>query len=294
MTGFRHATGKPRREEFFSACTAFLFLFITFAPVTKKNTDRIMAKMRHAVFMLLAFLLSSCMGENGDIYTYGSQAGVVRLTPDKVISLRSGKQITSSEFQDQPVEDGDCCLVDYKVNYSSSENKDAALYKVDILNFLPVKSWPLNGTPDTAAHRRDESYLTVSIKRGVYVDGYFFLYPEYKRYYHTQTDSFSISYDPHAEPVFDEATRRSCLLLYLRSTSSYDANDSVFTTSKAIPQAFHIQEFVDNAVKKGYVSGDSLNFRMAYPEYFSEENGTYSWKYSDIYTILMGKYPDDL
>ena len=103
-----------------------------------------MIKIRYAVFTLLALMLLSCMGESGDVYIYGSQAGVVRLTPEKVISLRSGVQVTSSEFQNQQVEDGDCCLVDYKVNFSASENKDANLYQVDILNYLPVKSWPLN------------------------------------------------------------------------------------------------------------------------------------------------------
>lgn len=253
-----------------------------------------MIKIRYAVFTLLALTLLSCMGESGDVYIYGSQAGVVRLTPEKVISLRSGVQVTSSEFQNQQVEDGDCCLVDYKVNFSVSENKDANLYQVDILNYLPVKSWPLNSTPDTLAVRWDESYLDISIESGIYVDGYFFLYPEYKKYYQTQKDSFSISYDPLQEPVWDEITGQRCLQLYLRSTSSYQTGDTVFTTSTVVPQAFHIQEFIDNAIQKGYVSGDSLNFRLVYPEYFSDESAVYSWKYSDIYTILMDKYPDNL
>lgn len=253
-----------------------------------------MNKMRYVTFVLYAILLLSCMGESGDIYTYGSQAGVVRLTPDKVISLRSGIQITSSEFQNQAVEEGDCCLVDYKVNFSSSENENTSLYHVDILNYLPVKSWPLNDTPDTTEIRSDESYPTVSIERGIYVDGYFFLYPGYKKYYYTQTDSFSISYDPLEEPILDRVTGLHYLQLYLRSTSNYEANDTVFTTSTVVPQAFHIQDFIDNAVQRGYISGDSLNFRLVYPEYFLEESETYSWKYSDIYTILMDKYPDSL
>lgn len=253
-----------------------------------------MIKIRYAICWLLAFTLLSCMGESGEVYTYGSQVGVVRLTPEKVVQLRSGIQITSSDFQNQAVEDGDCCLVDYQVNFSSSDNKNTNLYQVDILNYLPVNSWPLNSKPDTSEIRLDESYLDVSIKSGIYVDGYFFLYPEYKKYYHTQIDSFSVSYDPLQEPVWDEITGHRCLQLYLRSTSSYQAGDTVFTTSTVVPQAFHIQEFIDNAVQRGYVSGDSLNFRLVYPEYFSAESAIYSWKYSDIYTILLDKYPDNL
>lgn len=253
-----------------------------------------MIKIGYMVSLFSALALLSCMGESGEVYTYGSQAGVVRLTPEKVIRLRSGVQITSSDFQNQAVEDGDCCLVDYQVNFSSTENKDSDFYQVDILNYLPVKSWPLNNEPDTSVVRWDESYLDVSIESGIYVDGYFFLYPKYKKYYHTQKDSFSISYDPQQEPVLDEITGLHCLQLYLRSTSSYQADDTVFTSSDVIPQAFHIQEFINNAVEKGYVSGDSLNFRLVYPEYFSEESAVYSWKYSDIYTILLDKYPDNL
>lgn len=247
-----------------------------------------MVKIKYVLIILSSILLYSCMGESGDVYTYGSQAGVVKQASKMLIQTYSGDKITSDDLQNMSVGEGDCCLVDYKINFTSSENKDADIYDVDILNYQPVKSWDLLDSPDTLEFRQNETFWSFSPQRSTYVDGYLFIYPKFRLHYQSQEDNFSVSYSPDQKPTFDMASKRKYLDLYIRSTATVDPSDSIATSSFIVPQAFNIQKLVDHAVQKGYVSGDSLNLRFVYPAAILEGD-KYSWTTSEIYTILLVK-----
>lgn len=248
-------------------------------------------KQQIFVFAAIMYLFSSCMGESGDWDTYGSQVGVVHQLPEKVIQLRSGNRITSEDFQNQAVEEDDCCLVDFRINHTDQSRTDERIYQVDIVQYQPVADWQLINRVDTAVAHRDESFLDFEMESSLYVDGHLFLFPEYRKYYRSQRDSFWMSYDPNLPLVTDELTGRSCFELYLRSTSwRVDYTDTVFTSSEIVTQAFHIRDFVEKAKASGLLSGDSLNFRLVYPEYFaSADSSSYIWQTSDIYTIELDK-----
>ena len=263
------------------------------APVFLLLLRRRMMNMKEQVFCLLAIgcSFSSCMGESGEWETYGSQAGVVHFIPEKVIQLRSGNQITSDDFQNQDVTEGDCCLVDFQINHSEQNRAEEGVYQVNMLNYQPVPDWPLLNYVDTAVAHRNESFLDFEVDATLYVDGHLFLFPEYRKYYRSQRDSFWMSYDPNLPVVTDEMTGRRCFQLYLRSTTwRIDYTDTVFTSSEITTQAFHIEEFVEKAKASGLITGDSLNFQLVYPEYFlSEDSSSYYWRTSDIYTIDLDK-----
>ena len=102
------------------------------------------------LYVMLAMMLASCMGESGYWETYGSQAGVVRLVPEKIIRLRDGSGITSDAFQTQAAEEGDCCLVDFRLNWGSLDYKEQQewaetkdIHDVSILSYTPVSKWAL-------------------------------------------------------------------------------------------------------------------------------------------------------
>ena len=51
-----------------------------------------------------------------------------------------------------------------------------------------------------------------------------------------------------------------------------------------------LELIVEKAKASGLLSGDSLNFRLVYPEYFaSADSSSYIWQTSDIYTIELDK-----
>ena len=166
--------------------------------------------MKEQAFCLLAIVccFSSCMGESGEWETYGSQVGVVHLIPEKVIQLRSGNQITSDDFQNQDVAEDDCCLVDFQINHSAQERAEEGIYQVNIVNYQQVPDWPLKNNIDTAAAHRNESFLDFEIDASLYADGHLFLFPEYRKYYRSQRDSFWMSYEPNLPIVTDEMTER--------------------------------------------------------------------------------------
>ena len=247
-----------------------------------------MVKIKYVLILLSSILLYSCMGESGDIYTFGSQAGVVKQSSKMLIQTYSGDKITSDDLQNMSVGDGDCCLVDYKINFTSSDNKEADIYDVDILNYLPVKSWDLLDSPDTLEFRSNEAFWSFSPARSTYVDGHLFIYPKFRIHYQSQEDHFTVSYSPDQKPVLDMASGRKYLDLYIRSTATVDPADSIASSSFIAPQAFSIQKLVDHAVQQGYVSGDSLNLRFVYPAAILGEE-QYSWNTSEIYTILLVK-----
>ena len=253
------------------------------------------------LYVMLAMMLASCMGESGYWETYGSQAGVVRLVPEKIIRLRDGSGITSDAFQTQAAEEGDCCLVDFRLNWGSLDYKEQQewaetkdIHDVSILSYTPVSKWVLLTSPDTVDVHRDETFPDINPESSLYVDGYLFLFPEYNRYYLSQTNTYTFSYDPEAEPVLDELTGLRCLELYVRSRATWIAGDTAIRRNWNVPQDIDIADLVEQARAKGYASGDSLNIRFVYPTSFSPDSTEYTWETSDMHTVMLKYRPDNL
>lgn len=240
-------------------------------------------------FFGLIFIMFSCMGESGDVWKYGSQAGVVRNDSGKYILLYSGDRVTSDALQGDDMKDGDCCLVDYKVNYGRPDSIESRYYKVDILKYEQVPRWNISSEVDTAGARKEESFLTLNVDNSLYVDGFLFVFPEYKRYYESQTDEFSVSFDPEQKPEQDDMTGMRYLDLYLRSTSVKNHGDTIYKSKVRLPQALHIAEMVSNAKSRGFITGDSLNLRLSYPEYFTEDSTSCGWRTSEVFTLLLNR-----
>lgn len=245
----------------------------------------------HTIGLLAFIILTSCMGESGEWETYGSQVGIVQINgSEKLIELRSGNLITSDDFQNQAVEQDDCCLVDFRINHSEQPRRDEGVYLVDIVQYESVQEWPLLNEVDTISVHRDESFLDFEIDASLYVNGHLFIFPEYRRHYYAQEDSFWMSYDPSLPLITDELTGSQGFELYLRSTSWRTSSDTASIRSAVLTEAFHIQDFIDRALASGKISGDSLNFRLVYPEYFLDsDSSSYGWRTSDMYTIELDK-----
>lgn len=289
---------KPYRRGSFLFGTAFFMLFRTFAAGKKDCMKRIGI---YIIGMMLAVMLVSCMGESGYWETYGSQAGVVRLVPEKIIRLRDGSGITSEAFQNQAAEEGDCCLVDFRLNWGNLDHKEQQevaeekeIHDVTIVSYTPVPCWELLSVPDTVGIRRDETFPEINPESSIYVDGHLFLFPEYNRYYLSQENAYTFSYNPEAEPVVDEMTGLRGFELYVRSRATWMEGDTAIRRNWSVPQAIDIARLVEQAREKGYASGDSLNIRFVYPTSFSPDSAEYTWETSDMHTVMLKYRPDNL
>ena len=110
--------------------------------------------------------LSACMGSDGMLVRFGSQAGVVRLDDGKQIVLRNGMRILALQLDTLQIGEGDCCLVDFQLNYDNQPDSLQNIWHADWLTYRPVDLNAL-GTlvpDDTMTTRADEHFLRFSIE----------------------------------------------------------------------------------------------------------------------------------
>lgn len=237
---------------------------------------------------MLASVLSGCMGTDGTLVNFGSQAGVVRLDDGKQIVLRNGMTILAPQLDTLQVSDGDCCLVDFQLNYDDQPDSLQNIWHANWLVYHPVR---LHGiTPleveDTTITRLDEHFLDFSISAGGCVEDRLFLYMEYNEHYQSQTDEFLMCYDP--DPTLRHWAADSVHRvhqLYLRSYGSIAAGDTI-TEELVLPEAFLLEELVSRAESAGE---DTLHFHITYPSRYNDDSSRYVWTFSDMFSVPLSR-----
>lgn len=219
-----------------------------------------------------------------------NQAGVVvtGYGPGKAIYTKGDVVVSSEEFQQANVENGECILFDYSIDYGTANKMgqgtdapytEAVIYENTISE---VPRWPFSGTlTDTAVVTKDEQLLSSLQARSAYIRGNLFLFAEMGHHPANQVDSFSLSYDPGRLPGDD-----AVYSLYLR-TIRIKADTATGGETMIIPCAFNIEELVKEAEKN---QSDELKFRINYANSFGKDSASINWKSSDVFTIdLSGK-----
>jgi len=217
--------------------------------------------------LLALSLITSCLGDSGQKISLGSYPGVVVKRNDSAyIYLKGNDVIYSSRNINANVDDGDCVIVDFTVDFAQSENADSGLLKgfltVEVSRLTPVAQHPLLSSPsDTSLALAYEHRLSAIQERNAFVAGRFFLFTE-----HPSTDSlplnFSLEYDPQQAPadkVYD---------LFLRL--SYDPEDATAAQLKTQFNAFDLEPLSRQET-------DSLRFRIHYIQSFSKDSVQLSW-----------------
>ena len=249
--------------------------------------------MRKTVlYGVLAFclvVLNSCLGDPATQLTMANQAGVVvtGYGPGKAIYTKGDVVVSSEEFQNANVEDGECILFDYSIDYGTANNMgagtdtsyiEAIIYENTISE---VNRWKLfNTLTDTSIVAKDELLLSSLQSRSGYIRGNLFLFTEMSNHSTTQIDSFSLSYNPDRLLGDDKVYS-----LYLRTIRI--ESDTTKGQSMIIPCAFNIEDLVKDAEKN---NSDELKFRINYASSFGKDSASINWKSSDVFTIdLSGK-----
>lgn len=243
----------------------------------------------YGVVALCLVVLSSCLGDPATQLTMANQTGVVATnvgTAGKVIFVKGGDVISSEQFQQANVEDGECILFDYSIDYGLAENADggantgymtATIYENTISE---VSRWPLFDTlTDTATVDKDELLLSTLQARSSYIRGNLFLFTEITNHTTGQRDSFSLSYNP-AQALGEDRVYS----LYLRTIKVEDeSGEAVNSQTMIVPCAFDIQDFVENVAGKN--DNGEVKFRVNYASAFGKDSLSIAWKSSDVFTI---------
>lgn len=234
---------------------------------------------------MLAMLLTSCMGEGGDPIIMGVQPGVVKLMPKKSIYLKDGTIITSSKLEAMDVEDGNCCLVDFKTNRLDIGTGKTA--DVDIIRYESVPKWTvIPEMQDTITIQRNERFLSLSIAQSAYVLDELFLFAEVGNHRAGQTNEFYLSYDPKQKAQMID--NKKVYQLYLRAIGEKDTSAKPSIIQKILPNAFTIRQFVkDISATEGINGKGELTIRFKYPQSFNNDTTKYIWSTSDLFTFLV-------
>lgn len=242
----------------------------------------------YGVFAFCLLLMSSCLGDPATNFTISNAAGVVRIDGgklDKKVYVKGGQVVSSDDFQKANVENNECILFDYSIDYSSGENTgkgDSAVMTATIYEntIKEVNQWVLfNTLTDTSIVVPKELTLSTLQKRFDYIQGRLFLFAEMSNHKTNQLDSFSLSYNPNEVLGADRVYN-----LYLRTI--LQETDTTAGKSMIIPCAFDIQSLVNSASGQG---GDTkeVNFRINYVTGFQKDTTACVFTASDVFTINL-------
>ena len=243
----------------------------------------------YGIVALCLLMFSSCLGDPATSLTMANQAGVVvtNVGPGKVIYVKGGEAVTSDSFQNANVEDGDCILFDYSIDYGATENVDggsavgymtATIYENTITE---VGHWNIFSTlTDTANVKANELTLSSLQARSAYIQGNLFLFTEIKNHDANQKDSFALSYDPLQRLGVDQVYS-----LYLRTFSLEEQSQT--NQTMIVPCAFDIEDFINAVSEKN--GTDEIKFRINYASAFGKDSLSVVWKSSDIFTINLSE-----
>ena len=248
-------------------------------------------EMRKTVlYGVLAFclvVLNSCLGDPATQLTMANQAGVVvtGYGPGKAIYTKGDVVVSSEDFQTANVEDGECVLFDYSIDYGLAENADGGANKGYMTATIyentlsEVGQWGLfNTLTDTSVVVEDELLLSSLQARSSYIRGNLFLFTEMSSHKPAQEDSFALSYDPNQVLGNDLVYN-----LYLRTIRTAADADSVKGESMIIPCAFNIEDFVESFAQKN--EANEVKFRINYANGFGKDSLSVIWKGSEVFTI---------
>ena len=246
-------------------------------------------KVLYGVLAFCLVVLNSCLGDPATQLTMANQAGVVvtGYGPGKAIYTKGDVVVSSEDFQNANVENGECILFDYSIDYGVANNMGAGTdtsYTEAIIyenTISEVNRWNFYNTlTDTSIVAKDELLLSSLQARSAYIRGNLFLFTEMSNHPTNQVDSFSLSYDP--DNLLGDDNIYS---LYLRTIKI--KADTTRGESMIIPCAFDIEELVKEAEKN---NSDELKFRINYAYSFGKDSASINWKSSDVFTIdLSGK-----
>ena len=243
----------------------------------------------YGVFAFCLVVLSACLGDPATQLTMANQAGVVvtGYGPGKAIYTKGDVVVSSEDFQNANVEDGECILFDYSVDYGGASNMGAgtdAPYTEAVIyenTISEANRWNFYDTlTDTSVVAKDELLLSSLQARSAYIKGHLFLFTEMSNHPTNQVDSFSLSYD--SDKLLGEDNIYSLYLRTIRIKA-----DTTMGKSMIIPCAFDIEELVKRAEQN---QSDELKFRINYAYSFGKDSASINWKSSDVFTIdLSGK-----
>jgi hypothetical protein len=217
-------------------------------------------------------VIVSCLGDEGQKITVDSQPGVV-IKP-------AGSDTTRVQLKDRTiyderfgssVNDGNCVLVKYNIDYGLFANADTGrregFFKAEILASTIIEPHELyTEITDTSIVVANEQMLKEIKEVHSIIRNHLFLYTEHPVDSTELHNLFDLSYNADQVPVVDETIQKPVYNLFLRVVKNNEAGGKVSDPQKIFINAFDITELLSN-----YNTTDTLYFRVNFAKSFDKD-----------------------
>lgn len=230
-------------------------------------------------------IFTACMESNGNTVT-GSSFGLVQTkTGQKVIYVSDQECVYAPNLAtDTNINIGDGCYFGYNIDFDAAENKDATTkgyYTVTATSYTPLeKSLISSYLVDTAAVMTNEVKISnIDLTNWAFIKNHLFITTYFNEVKTGLERSYSLSYDPNAEPkVVDDGNGGSLRVydLYLRVIADNEGKSS--TVNDYTTTVFDMSEF-SSYVDRNEKAADAkyVNFVIHYVSDIDEDS-TMEWK----------------
>ena len=231
----------------------------------------------YAVLAVALAMAVSCMSEGGQKVSVGNYPGVIVKHGDSAFVYLKGNEVIYSATGLQALDDGDCVVMDFLLDYSLPENADSGRVKgfltVSMKKVTPLPRYPLLAAlTDTATALPGERVISSVYGQHAFIRDMFFFFTGHA------ADSlplqFNLSYDPASAPAEDVYD------LYLRVSA--DAGEAKASQPQTQANAFLLEELSRRET-------DSLFFRINYVRQFNADSTVISWASTPVYRYSIFK-----
>ncbi len=239
-------------------------------------------------FVLIVLLLSStsCLDQGGNEIMLTSQPAVVKLVPEKVFLLKGGDRIHTENMESDPnLEEGDCGLVDFVLDYSDAENikeniEENGYYTASEAVFTELEKQKLyENLSDTGIVYSKERIVTDLYEKSTLIEKNLFLFTDHAIQFNV--DELDLSYNKGAEPVILNDGKR-VYDLYLRMTG-----DSIGKQEEIKYNVFDLASFIsEKGIVEQHNGMDSLYFRIKYVSAIKTDSVP-SWTVSQYFAVFL-------
>jgi hypothetical protein len=224
---------------------------------------------------LAVIFVTSCLGDSNQKITIANQPGVAMKSSNEVkIQLKDSIFIYSSQLSG--VDNGDCLLLKYNLDYSLGANSDsgrqAGFFTVDLIEASGVPLYMLQNELDTATMFKSERLIREIRKGYAYILDRLFLYTIHPVDSFQLQNLFELAYNAKKEPSGVDGNNNPVHNLYLRIFKNPDAEEQ----KTSAPDRLFINAFnlSDIAAKERAAGKDSLFLKINYISSFSRDTSS--------------------
>jgi hypothetical protein len=229
----------------------------------------------YVISLLLLSLITSCLGDSGQKVSMGNYPGVVVKQNDSVKIHLKGNDVIYSPKVTSNVDNGNCVIVDFSLDFGQPENADSGKIKgfltVDVTNVTLVPEPEFKTVLTDTSRMLDNEHTFASIQpRDAFILNRFFLFTQHRADVLPLTFDLSCDLEqPLADKTYD---------LFLRVIKKAGGASAAQPTTQY--NAFDLTQLAARET-------DSLFFRIKYVQSFNRDSTQINWAVTPTYRFAL-------